>query len=109
MRLRLVFLICFAPLLFAQGDDVRKLLKDSEDAWNRADLVAFAGFYEDSPQTTFIGREVTQGGPKEIVARYRRGYPTPEKMGQLTFSEIEVRPLGDGYALAHGRSALKRS
>jgi uncharacterized protein (TIGR02246 family) len=106
---RCILLFCCAPILFAQGDEVRKLLKDSEEAWNRADLVTFSSFYDDSPDTTFIGREVTRGGPKEVLARYRRGYPTPEAMGKLTFSEIEVRPLGDGYALAHGRFALKRT
>ncbi|MCU1234887.1 MAG: hypothetical protein JWP63_2854 [Candidatus Solibacter sp.] len=107
--LRCLLMLAAAPLLFAQADEVRKLLKDSEVAWNRADLVTFASFYDDSPETTFIGREVTHGGPKEIVARYRRGYPTPEKMGTLTFSEIEVRPLGDGFALAHGKYSLKRT
>ena len=107
--LRCLLLLAAAPLLFAQGEEVRKLLKDSEAAWNRADLATFAGYYEDSPETTFIGREVTRGGPKEIVARYRRSYPTPEKMGTLTFSEIEVRPLGDGFALANGKFFLKRT
>ena len=109
LLIRCLLLLCCAPLVFAQGDEVRKLLKDSENAWNRADLVTFASFYDDSPDTTFIGREVTHGGPKEVLARYRRSYPTPEAMGTLTFSEIDVRPLGDGYALAHGRFALKRS
>ena len=107
--MRYALLLALAPLLFAQNDAIRKLLKDSEDAWNRGDIVAFASYYDDSPQTTFIGREVTHGGPKEVLARYHRGYPTPEKMGTLTFSEIEVRPLGDGYALAHGKFALKRT
>ncbi len=107
--LRTIVLLALSPLLFAQADDVRKLLKDSEIAWNRGDLVTFASFYEDSPDTTFIGKEVTHGGPKEVLARYRRNYSTPEKMGVLTFSEIEVRPLGDGFALAHGKFALKRT
>ena len=104
----LILFVC-APLLFAQGDEIRKLLKDSEDAWNRGDLVVFASYYDDSPQTTFIGREVTHGGPDAILARYKRGYPTREAMGTLTFSEIDVRPLGDEYALAHGKFALKRT
>ncbi len=47
---RWLLLICCAPLLFAQGDEVRKLLKDSEIAWNRADLVTFASFYDDSAE-----------------------------------------------------------
>jgi uncharacterized protein (TIGR02246 family) len=95
-------LLTLTPLLFAQGDEVRKLLKDSEDAWNRGDLATFASYYDDSPETTFIGREVTHGGPKQIVARYRRSYPTREAMGTLTFSEIAVRPLGADYAVANG-------
>lgn len=107
--LRCLLVLLCAPLLFAQGEEVRKLLMDSQEAWNRADLVTFSSYYDDSPDTTFIGREVTHGGPKEVLARYRRGYSTPEKMGTLTFSEIEVRPLGDGYALAHGKFALKRT
>src|SRR5215472_17082330 len=106
---RCMMLLCCAPLLCAQGDEIRKLLKDSEEAWNRGDLVAFSSYYDDSPETTFIGREVTRGGPDAVVARYRRGYATREAMGTLTFSEIEVRPLGDGYALAHGKFFLKRT
>ena len=106
---RWLILVCCAPLLFAQSDEVRKLLKDSEMAWNRGDLAAFAGYYEDSPETTFIGREITHGGTQAILERYRRGYSTPEAMGVLTFSEIEVRPLAKGYALANGKYFLKRS
>jgi uncharacterized protein (TIGR02246 family) len=102
-------LLCLAPLLFGQGDEVRRLLKDSEDAWNRGDLAAFSSYYDDSPQTTFIGRDVTHGGPDAVLARYKRGYPTREAMGTLTFSEIDVRPLGADYALANGRFALKRT
>jgi uncharacterized protein (TIGR02246 family) len=107
MRYALVFAL--APHLFAQGDAIRKLLRDSEDAWNRGDVVAFASYYDDSPETTFVGREVTHGGPDRVVARYRRVYPTREAMGTLTFSEVEVRPLGEGYALAHGKYSLKRT
>ena len=106
---RWLILLCCAPLLFAQRDEVRKLLKDSEIAWNRGDLAAFASYYEDSPETTFIGREITHGGTQAILERYRRGYSTPEAMGVLTFSEIEVRPLARGYALANGKYLLKRT
>lgn len=107
---RCLFLICCcAPLLFAQSDEIHAMLKNSEAAWNRGDLVAFASDYEDSPNTTFVGKEVTRGGTKAILDRYRRAYPTPEAMGTLTFSEIEVQPLGKGYALALGRFALKRT
>ena len=104
----LFLLLTLSPMLFGQADEIRTLLKESEAAWNRGDLAAFASSYEDAPTTTFVGREVTHGGVDAIAARYQRSYPTPEARGTLTFSEIEVRPLCDGYALAIGRFALKR-
>ena len=107
--IRWLILICWTPLLFAQSDEVRAMLKASEAVWNRGDLVTFVTDYEDSAETTFIGREVVHGGRQAILERYRRGYPTPEAMGTLTFSEIEVRPLADGLALANGKYSLKRT
>lgn len=104
-----ILIFTLAPLLFGQADEIRTMLKTSEAAWNRGDLAAFASDYEDAPTTTFIGREITRGGVDAILARYKRGYPTPEALGTLTFSEIEVRPLGGDYALALGRFALKRT
>ena len=57
--MRTLFLLLCAPLLFAQGDEIRAMLKNSEATWNRGDLAAFASDYEDSPETTFIGKEIT--------------------------------------------------
>jgi uncharacterized protein (TIGR02246 family) len=107
--LRVVLFLCFAPLVFSQTPEIQKILKDSEIAWNRGDLAAFASHYEDSPETTFIGREVTRGGTQAIFERYSRSYPTAEKRGTLAFSEIEVRPLATGLALATGKYSLKRT
>lgn len=107
--LRWLLLIALSPLLLAQDAEIRTILKDSETAWNRGDLVTFASYYDDSPETTFIGKEVTRGGTKAILDRYRRGYPTPEAMGTLTFSELEIRPLAKDVALAIGKFSLKRT
>ena len=101
-------LLC-APLLWAQTDEVRQILAESESAWNRGDLKAFVSYYEDSPETTFIGREVTKGGVQGILARYQRAYPTAESRGTLTFSEIEVRGIATGLAIATGKYFLKRT
>ena len=99
--------VVFAVVAMAQTADVEKAMRDSEAAWNRGDLETFASYYDDSPQTTFIGREVTRGGTKAILDRYRRGYPTREAMGTLTFSELEVRPLAEGVALMTGTVRLE--
>jgi len=81
--LRWLFLFYGTPLLFAQADEISTLLKNSEAAWNRGDLAAFASDYEDSPQTTFIGREITRGGTDAILERHRRSYPNREAMGRF--------------------------
>jgi uncharacterized protein (TIGR02246 family) len=107
--LRWLLLLFWTPLLLAQTDEVRTLLKNSEEAWNRGDLSGFASTYEDSPDTTFIGREVTRGGTQAILERYQRTYPTRDAMGKLSFSEIEIRTLAPDVALATGKFQLKRS
>ena len=104
----LLLLLC-APLLFAQGDEIRAMLKNSEATWNRGDLAAFASDYEDSPETTFIGKEITHGGVQAILDRYRRGYPTPEAMGTLTFSaamQQAVSPSSSTRRSRAGRSSM---
>jgi uncharacterized protein (TIGR02246 family) len=104
----LLVAVCAAGL-WAQSDDIRVLMNDSEAAWNHGDLETFASYYEDSPSTTFIGKQVTHGGVAAILDRYRRSYPTTEAMGMLHFSEITVRPLGAEYALVTGKFELHRT
>ena len=107
--LRRLVLICCAPLLIAQGEEIRAVLKNAEAAWNRGDLVTFVSDYEDSSETTFVGNEVVHGGREAILGWYRRRYPNREAMGRLAFSEIEVRTLAPGVALANGKYELKRT
>src|SRR5438309_7848875 len=107
--IRWLILICMAPVLGAQTENIRAMLLNSAAAWNRGDLVAFASDYEDSPQTTFIGSEVVRGGTQAILERYRKRYPNREAMGTLTFSEIDVRRLATGLALTTGKFQLKRT
>lgn len=102
-------LFFFIPILFAQTDDVRAVLTHSEEAWNRGDLAAFAAYYDDSPETTFVGREVVRGGVQAILGRYRKTYPTREAMGTLTFSNIDVRALAPDLALVTGEYHLQRT
>jgi len=105
---RWAILICWIPLLYGQSDEIRAVLTQSEGAWNRGDLAEFASFYEDSPETTFIGRDVVRGGVDAILARYRRAYPSRQAMGKLTFSDVEVRRLAEGLALVTGQFHLQR-
>ena len=87
--------------------DVVKVLLKQEDAWNRGDLDAFADGYKNSPDTLFINNQI-QRGYDSMLAAYHRNYPNRESMGTLAFTDLEVHPLGEGFAVCIGRFHLNR-
>jgi uncharacterized protein (TIGR02246 family) len=107
--LRWCFFLCCTPLLFAQSDDIRAMMQNSQAAWNRGDLVAFASDYEDSPDTTFVGKDVTRGGTAAVLARYQSHYPNRDAMGTLSYSELSIRVLAPDLVLATGKFSLVRT
>lgn len=106
--LRFVFLLIAsaAYVCGAEPDDIRRALQTQVEAWNRGDIPAFMTTY--APDTVFVSTNVTHGlaGVRE---RYEKTYSTREKMGKLTFSDLEVRQVGPGAAYAIGRWKLERS
>lgn len=86
---------------------IRNVLETQQAAWNRGDIEAFMSGYDASESTTFIGATITRGYQR-VLDNYRRRYPTKEKMGQLTFSDLEVHPLEAKHALVVGKWRLDR-
>jgi uncharacterized protein (TIGR02246 family) len=110
---RVCLLFVLAVTLTALGQEkpevaIRHLLADQTTAWNRGDIDTFMKSYEDSPKTTFVGQTV-QYGYATIRERYAKVYPTPAGMGKLTFSNLAIRLLDPGYAVATGNFHLERT
>jgi uncharacterized protein (TIGR02246 family) len=107
-----IVLLISPALLRAQSesaeDAVRAVLAAQQTAWNRGDVDAFMSGYESSDSTTFVGATITRGY-RQVLENYRRRYPTKEKMGRLTFSSIEVTPLGAEFASVIGKFHLERT
>lgn len=82
------------------------ILSTQADAWNEGDLVKFMGAYWKSEELTFSGGGQTTRGWQATLDRYRRNYGDKETMGHLTFSELEVTPLGAEAAMMLGRFNL---
>jgi uncharacterized protein (TIGR02246 family) len=111
MRLAALLLLLVLPnpaALFAETPEaaVRAALDEQVRAWNRGDLAAFVRTY--SSETLFVGKEITRGSAG-VLERYRRRYPTRERMGTLSFTHIEVRMLGRDFASVPGRFRLQRT
>jgi ketosteroid isomerase-like protein len=88
--------------------DVVKVVVAQEKAWNAGDLESYVKGYKDSPDTLFIGRQVSKGYA-QILDDYKRNYSTRASMGTLTFSELEVHPLSDTFVVCLGKYHLDRS
>ncbi len=78
-------------------------------AWNNADIDGFMEHYWKSEQLTFSSGGKTTRGWTATIARYKKRYPTPEKMGRLTFDHIECVALSDATALVLGQWHLARN
>jgi uncharacterized protein (TIGR02246 family) len=88
---------------------IRAILTAQQEAWNRGDIDAFLEGYARSDQTLFVsGDEVTRGW-QTVRDRYKAKYSDREKMGVLTFSDLEVNKLADDAAVVIGRWELKRA
>ena len=85
------------------------VLTTQSRAWNHADIDGFMAHYWKSEQLTFSSGGTTTRGWQATLARYKKRYSTPEKMGRLTFDHLEFTPLGDASALVLGQWHLKRN
>jgi ketosteroid isomerase-like protein len=87
--------------------DIVKVLLAQEKAWNAGDIDEYAKGYKQSPDTLFIGRQISRGYA-QMLEDYKRNYPTRASMGTLTFSELEVHSWSDTFAVCVGKYHLDR-
>ena len=92
----------------AISQSLSAILTQQAADWNKGDIESFMKSYWNSEDLTFSSGGKTARGWKATRERYLKGYPDRETMGKLTFSELEVFPLGDSAALMLGRWKLDR-
>jgi ketosteroid isomerase-like protein len=87
---------------------IRAVLDAQAAAWNRGDLEGYMDGYDRSPNTEFVGGDSITRGWQQVLDQYKKRYNSREKMGTLTFSDIEITVLSKDAALVLGRWRLKR-
>ena len=88
---------------------ITKILDEQQSTWNSGDVISFMKGYWNSPEVTFAGSAGIARGWESVLARYKREYPDQAAMGQVNFSNVEVRFLGPDAALVLGQWHLRRS
>ncbi|HEY0322750.1 MAG TPA: nuclear transport factor 2 family protein [Pyrinomonadaceae bacterium] len=126
MKAIILFVLCagiFAPAVSAQQSnaakpnkreqqlmsEIRAVMDAQVAAWNRGDIEGFMRGYAQSPDTIFVSGDTVTRGWQTVLDRYKKGYDSREKMGQLTFSELEIMPVGKDAAVVLGRWQLQRA
>jgi uncharacterized protein (TIGR02246 family) len=86
--------------------EIRAVLEWQEAAWNDGDVDRFMRGYWKSDSMTFASGGEVMAGWNAALARYKRVYPTPEKMGQLGFSIRQIEFMGERWARVLGEWKL---
>ena len=88
---------------------VRAVLDSQVDAWNHGDIDAYMAGYWRSDKTIFISGDSITRGWETVAARYKKNYDSREKMGTLTFSDLEITITSKDSAVVLGRWHLQRA
>lgn len=90
-------------------EEILGVLEEQAVAWNRGDLEGFMEGYWRSPELVFTSGGRVQRGWQTTLDRYRATYGgSTSTMGQLSFFDVEIQPLGETAAWVLGRWALDR-
>ena len=109
--------LVFAAAAFGQTDKqragiesaIKTVMNEQAAAWNRGDIDGFMRGYWNSEKLVFAsGDDVTRGW-QPTLDRYKKNYDSREKMGTLTFSDLEVNILSKDAAVVLGSWSLQRS
>ena len=113
LSLALAVILALTVVTLAQFEKdkaaIRKVMEDQSAAWNRGDIDGFMAGYWKSDQLAFVsGTSVTRGW-QPTLDRYKKNYDSREKMGTLTFSDLEITLLSKHSAVVLGSWSLARA
>ncbi len=85
------------------------VMKAQEKAWSANDLEGFMEGYWKSDSLKFYGSSGLTYGWDQTLANYKRGYPTKNESGTLTFKINDISPVKKGAYWVMGEYFLKRN
>lgn len=88
---------------------IKAVMDAQRDAWNRGDIEGYMDGYDRSDKTVFVSGDNVTRGWQTVLERYKKSYDTREKMGVLTFSDLEINILSNDSAVVLGSWSLKRN
>ena len=86
LSLSLMTVLFAAP---SAAEQVKSLLLEQAQSWNRGDLQRFSAVYAED--ALFLSPSGLNQGRAQVLARYKKRYPDRKAMGTLSLEFIETR------------------
>ena len=96
----------------SEADDEQAILnvmKLQEEAWSKNDLEGFMEGYWKNDSLKFYGSSGLKKGWYQTLENYKKGYPSKEHSGTLSFKINDISKIDDGSYWVMGEYFLKRS
>jgi len=116
---KLLFILCFVFTFSSSAQksdsikndkiDILAVMKAQEIAWSQNDLEGFMQGYWKSDSLKFYGANGLTKGWQQILDNYKKGYPTKEHSGTLTFKINDISPIEESTYWVMGEYFLKRT
>ncbi len=82
------------------------VLSNQTAAWNKCNIEGFMQGYWNSEELSFTSGNKNTRGWQATFDNYKRSYPNCDKMGRLSFSELDIMVLSKKSAMVRGRFLL---
>ena len=114
---KLIFLLCLSMLIFScsqtseqqDKDEIISIMKTQEKAWSNHDLEGFMQGYWKNDSLKFYGSSGLTYGWDKTLANYKKGYPTKDHSGTLTFKINDISKINNESYFVMGEYYLKRN
>lgn len=88
---------------------ITEVMRLQEKAWSANDLEGFMQGYWKSDSLKFYGSSGLTKGWQQTLDNYKKGYPTKEHSGTLTFKLNDISKIDEGSYWVMGDYFLKRT
>lgn len=92
----------------ADKEAILSVLKIQENAWNQNDLEGFMQGYWKSDSLKFYGSKGITSGWQKTLVNYKKGYPSKEYTGKLSFTIETITKIEDNSYYVMGQFHLVR-
>ena len=114
---KILLVICLLSFLIGNSQTsekedkaaIKSVMALQEKAWSNNDLEGFMQGYWKSDSLKFYGASGLTKGWQQTLDNYKKGYPTKDHSGTLTFKINDISPIEDSSYWVMGEYFLKRN